>query len=99
MTPSIPAIAIPDEDTTIAYPLFRESPATYMAQARETHRPVRVTIEGQPASVLLDAADFDSLRDTLGLLRDVARGELDRLAGRVVPHDEARQRILSRFAE
>ncbi len=99
MTPPIPAPAIPDEDTTVAYPLFRESPATYMAQARETHRPVRVTVEGQPASVLLDAADFDSLRDPLELLRDVARGEQDRLAGRVIPQDEARQRILARFAE
>jgi prevent-host-death family protein len=96
MTPPAP---IPAEDATVEYPLFRESPATYMAQARETHRPVRVTFEGQPPSVLLDAGDFDALRDTLGLLRDVARGEQDRLAGRVVPQNEARRRILERFAE
>lgn len=96
MTPPAPISA---EDATVEYPLFRESPAMYMAQARETHRPVRVTFEDQPPSVLLDAGDFDALRDTLGLLRDVARGEQDRLAGRVVPHDEARRRILARFAE
>ena len=60
MTPPIPAPAIPDEDTTVAYPGFL---------------------------------------DTLGLLRDVARGEQDRFAGRVIPQDGARQRILARFAE
>ncbi len=75
MTP--PPASIPAEDATVEYPLFRESPATYMAQARETHRPVRVTLDGQPPSVLLDAADFDAYRETIAILRDVAAAEAE----------------------
>lgn len=70
-----------------------------MAQTRETHRPVRVTGAGRFSSILLDAEDFETYRETVELLRDVARGEQDRLAGRVVPQDQARRRILERFAE
>lgn len=97
MTP--PPGSIPPDEDTVPYALFRESPATYMAQTRETHRPVRVTGDGRFSTILLDAEDFEAYRETVELLRDVARGEQDRLAGRVVPQDEARRRILERFAE
>ena len=40
---------------------------------------------------------IQSLLDELDLLRDVYRGLADVKAGRVVPHDEARARLLARY--
>ena len=78
MTPPSP---IPSDEDTVPYAVFRESPATYMAQTRETHRPVRVTGEGSFSSILLDAADFESYRETLEILRDVAEAEAEAARG------------------
>lgn len=79
MTP--PPAPIPSDEDTVPYALFRESPATYMAQARETHRPVRVTGEGRFTSILLDATDFEAYRETVEILRDVAAAEAEAARG------------------
>ena len=78
MTPPSP---IPSDEDTVPYAIFRESPATYMAQTRDTHRPVRVTGEGSFSSILLDAADFEAYRETLEILRDVAEAEAEAARG------------------
>lgn len=79
MTP--PPASIPPDEDTVPYDLFRESPATYMAQTRATHRPVRVTGDDRFASVLLDAEDFEAYRETVAILRDVAAAEAEAARG------------------
>jgi prevent-host-death family protein len=68
-----------------------------LRQVRDTRRPVVLTEEGRGTAVLVDIASYQSLLEELDLLRDVHRGLADVEAGRVVPHDEARARLLARY--
>ena len=68
-----------------------------LRQVRDTRRPVVLTQEGRGTAVLVDIASYQSLLEELDLLRDVHRGLADVEAGRVVPHDEARARLLARY--
>jgi prevent-host-death family protein len=68
-----------------------------LRQVQDTRRPVVLTQEGKGAAVLLDLDTYQSLLEEVELLRDVHRGLADVEAGRVVPHDEARTRLLSRY--
>lgn len=68
-----------------------------LRQVRDTRRPVVLTEEGKGTAVLVDISTYQSLLEELELLRDVHRGLADVEAGRVVPHDEARARLLARY--
>ncbi|HET9228163.1 MAG TPA: type II toxin-antitoxin system Phd/YefM family antitoxin [Thermoanaerobaculia bacterium] len=68
-----------------------------LEQVRATRRPVVLTEEGKGAAVLVDLESYRTLLDELDLLRDVHRGLADVEAGRVVPHEEARFRLLNRY--
>lgn len=68
-----------------------------LRRVRETKRPVILTQGGKEAAVLVDIHTYQSLLEELDLLRDVHRGLADVEAGRVVPHDEARARLLARY--
>jgi antitoxin YefM len=68
-----------------------------LRQVQDTRRPVVLTQEGRGTAVLVDIATYQSLLEEVDLLRDVHRGLADVEAGRVVPHDEARARLLSRY--
>lgn len=87
------------------YDLFEDVPAAdlrtrvegLLEQVRSTRRPVVVTQEGKGAAVLVDLESYRSLLDELELLKDVYRGLADLEAGRVVPHEEVRTRLLDRY--
>jgi len=68
-----------------------------LRQVKDTRRPVVLTQEGRGTAVLVDITTYQSLLEELDLLRDVHRGLADVEAGRVVSHDEARARLLSRY--
>ncbi len=68
-----------------------------LRQVRETRRPIVLTQEGRGTAVLVDVESYQSLLEDLELLRDVHRGLADVDAGRVVPHEEARARLLARY--
>ena len=68
-----------------------------LKQIQDTRRPVVLTQEGKGAAVLVDIETYQSLLEELELLRDVHRGLAAIEAGRVVPHEEARARILGRY--
>jgi antitoxin YefM len=68
-----------------------------LRKVRDTGRPVVLTEGGKGTAVLVDIQTYHSLLDELDLLRDVQRGLADIEAGRVVPHDEARARLLARY--
>ena len=86
------------EHDVVPFTAFRASLAAYIEQTRRTHRPILVTQNGKSAAVLISPADFDQAAETLALARAVERGDEDLRAGRVTPHDEARRKILDRFA-
>ena len=69
-----------------------------LRQVQNTRRPIVFSQEGSGAAVLVDLDSFQSLMEELELLRDIHRGLADVEAGRVVPHDEARARLLARYS-
>jgi prevent-host-death family protein len=71
--------------------------AELVRRVQETRRPVVLTEHGREAAVLVDRESYQELLEELELLRDVHRGLADVEAGRVVPHDEARARLLARY--
>ena len=68
-----------------------------LRKVHDTRRPVVLTQEGRGTAVLVDIRTYQSLLEELDILRDVHRGLADVEAGRVVPHDEARARLLARY--
>ena len=64
-----------------------------------TRRPVVITQHGQARAVLLDISTYEDLRESVLMLRIVARGEADARAGKVVPVREAFRRIRQRLKD
>ena len=70
-----------------------------LKRVQNTRRPVILTEQGRGAAVLVDIDSYRSLLEEIELLRDVHQGLADVRAGRVVPHEEARARLLSRYEQ
>lgn len=57
-------------------------------QARTTGRPVVITVNGQPAVVMIEVSEYQRQQDALNLAAMVAAGEADVAAGRTRPMSE-----------
>lgn len=57
-------------------------------QARDTGRPVIITVNGRPAVVLVDAAEYERQQQLLDLAALLAKGEVDVHGGRTRPMKE-----------
>lgn len=76
---------------------FRANAAAMLKQVRESGRPLVLTQNGRGAAVLVDIRAYQALIDENELLADIRSGLADVAAGRTVPHDEARERLLARY--
>ena len=92
-------LAINLQEDVVPYSTFRSSLSTFMAKTRKTHRPILVTQNGKSASVLMDVADFEALKEREELLADIARAEEDVKAGRVTPHEQVFEDLRAKFRE
>ena len=74
---------------------FRANTARFVRQVQETRRPLVLTQHGRGAAVLLDIQEYERLLDRAELAEDIriAEAQLDR--GEGVPHDVAREQVLS----
>jgi prevent-host-death family protein len=74
--------------------------ATLVREVTQSRRPIVITQHGEAKAVLLDVATYQSLRDATLMLRIVAQGEADVVAGRTVPQRtvlaQLRRRLRSR---
>lgn len=70
---------------------FRENPAEFLDQVKTTHRPIALTVDGHPAFVIQEAADYQRLLD-LASEADEQEGLRQALedvaAGRTYPAEE-----------
>lgn len=66
---------------------FRANVASFVAQVRETGRPLVLTQHGRGAAVLLGAAEYEALMEEVEFLRDVRVSELQLEAGQGIAHD------------
>lgn len=76
---------------------FRANAAAMLEHVRASGRPMILTQHGRSAAVLLDVASYQALLDELDELRDIHAALEDLRAGRVVPHETARARLLARY--
>jgi len=76
---------------------FRAGVASFIKQVHDTRRPMVLTQRGRGVAVLVDIHEFEAMRERLALLEDIAAAEADIVAGRVMSHEEARSRALSKF--
>ena len=76
---------------------FRASVASFIRQVNDTHRPMVLTQHGRGVAVLIDIREFEAMRERLALLEDVAIARAQVAAGQVVPHEEAKARVLKKL--
>jgi prevent-host-death family protein len=76
---------------------FRAGVASFVKQVNDTRRPLVLTQRGRGVAVLVDIREFETMRERLALLEDLAAAEADIAAGRVFSHEEAKARILARL--
>ena len=51
--------------------------ADLLKQINETHRPVIITQNGEPRAVIQDPQSFEDMRNAIGILKLISRGEED----------------------
>lgn len=93
------ALAIDLREDIVPFTAFRSSLSKFMEQAHRTGRPIVVTQNGKSSSVLLDVEAFEALREEMEIRRMVDRALEDLRAGRTIPHEEAKARIMAKFAK
>ena len=64
-----------------------------IADLERDHEPVLITQHGRPAAYLIDVDSFEALNQRIAVLEGIARAEHAIDQGRVVSHDEAKNRM------
>ena len=77
---------------------FRADTAAIITRVRSNKRPLVLTQHGKCAAVVISSEIYQAMVEKLDLLEDIASGEADVAAGRVVPHAELKKRIMARFS-
>jgi len=67
---------------------FRANAASFVAQVRETRRPLILTQHGRGAAVLLGVSEYEALIEENEVLRDIQVSEQELAEGRAVSHDQ-----------
>jgi len=78
---------------------FRAAVAAFVKQIRETQRPLVLTQRGRGVAVLMDAGEFERMRERLEILEDLYRSEGQLAAGEGIPHDRAKAKVLKELAQ
>ena len=78
--------------TEIVTSLKREA-TKILADLHESGEPVLITEHGRPSAYLVDAEIYEMEQKKLKILEGIALGERDILEGRVLSHDEAKERL------
>ena len=64
-----------------------------LADLHESKDPVLITEHGTPSAYLVDVSMFELMRDRMGILEGIARGERAVLENRTLTHAEAKRRM------
>ncbi len=62
--------------------------ADVLKQINETHRPVIITQNGEPRAVLQDPESYENMRNAIGILKLLSKGEDDIKAGNTNSQEE-----------
>ncbi|HMP89472.1 MAG TPA: type II toxin-antitoxin system Phd/YefM family antitoxin [Kiritimatiellia bacterium] len=72
---------------------LKNNAADLLNQINTTHRPVVITQNGEAKAILQDPESYENMRTAIGLLKMIARGEKDILAGRTARADKVFARL------
>lgn len=78
---------------------FRADTAAFITKIKTNRRPLVLTQHGKCAAVVISSESYQSMVEKMELLEDIARGEADVAAGRVVSHAELKKRVMVRFSK
>jgi len=76
---------------------FRAGVASFVKQVNDTGRPLVLTQHGRGVAVVVDIREFEAMRERIALLEDIATAQAQVAAGQVVPHEEAKARVLKKL--
>ncbi|MEA3386668.1 MAG: type II toxin-antitoxin system Phd/YefM family antitoxin [Thermodesulfobacteriota bacterium] len=62
--------------------------ADVLKQINDTHRPVIITQNGEPKAVLQDPESFENMRNAIGILKLISKGEDDLKNGDISSQEE-----------
>ncbi len=64
-----------------------------LADLHDTKEPVLITEHGKPSAYLVDVDDYEFMQNRLAILEGIARGERALVDGKVVSHNEAKEKM------
>lgn len=64
-----------------------------ISEVSAAHEPLLITQHGLPAAYLVDVESYEAMGARIQLLEGIAKGEKAVFEGRVVSHEEARNRM------
>lgn len=72
---------------------FAAHASRILADLHDTKEPVLITKAGKPSAYLVEAGDYEAMRNRMAILEGISRGEAALLAGDVQSHEKAKQAL------
>lgn len=72
---------------------LKRQATTLLADVEREKQPILITQHGLPSAVIVDVETYELMQQRMAVLEGIARGEQAVSEGRVLPHDQARQRL------
>ena len=73
--------------------------ADLLNQINETHRPIIITQNGDARAVLQDPISYENMRNAIGILKLISRGEADVRSGKIESQEDVFNEIESKLKE
>lgn len=64
-----------------------------LADLHDSKEPVLITEHGKPSAYLVDVDDYEFMQNRLAILEGIARGERAIVDGKMISHDEAKDKM------
>lgn len=64
-----------------------------LSELERDREPILITQHGVPSAYLVDVESFEHLQQRMAILEGIARGEMATAEGRIVSHDQAKDRM------
>lgn len=77
---------------------FRAEIASFVKQVKDTKRPLVLTQHGRGSVVVVEIAEYATMRERLEIIDDIAAARAQLAAGQGILHDEAKALVLGRLA-
>ncbi len=77
---------------------FKTDADFLVRQLQETHRTLVLTEQGHNVAVVMEANEFEAMKERLEMLEEIHLAEQQLAAGEGFPHEEAKAQVLKRLS-